>query len=172
MHILTYSGKKFYPTNPSPGDVRIADIAHSLSNICRFTGHVRTLYSVAEHCVRASHCVPKEHAFATLMHDASEAYCNDLSTPIKHSEPLAGYRQLEKKILIAIGEHFKVDWDAHSEQIHFADQVMLASEARDLLPGSNIPKDATVVPYRIIPWTPHQAKQEFLRRYFELTHGG
>lgn len=168
MHILTYTGRKFYPANPQAGDVRIQDIAHALSNLCRFTGHVRTFYSVAEHCVRASHCVPEMHALAVLLHDASEAYCADLSTPIKHSEPLLGYRQLEKKILIAIGKHFKVDWDAHSEQIHFADQVMLASEARDLLPGAVIPKEHSQLGYRIIPWTPHQAKQEYLRRYFEL----
>ena len=44
--IRTYSGKKFYVFHPKQKDIVIEDIAHSLSLICRFTGHTEDLYSV------------------------------------------------------------------------------------------------------------------------------
>ena len=60
--ILTYSGKKFWPMAPRAEDLDIVDIAHALSNNCRYTGHVRKFYSVAQHSVLASQLVPEEHA--------------------------------------------------------------------------------------------------------------
>ena len=52
--IQTYSGKKFYPLDPRPEDIDIRDIAHALSLNCRFNGHCRCFYSVAEHSVGVS----------------------------------------------------------------------------------------------------------------------
>lgn len=167
-HIITYSGGKFHPLSPREDEVRLTDIAHALSNICRWTGHVRWFYSVAEHCVRASHLVEDQDALAVLMHDASEAYCIDVPTPIKHSELMRPYRIVEALVQEVIGEHFNIDWKKHHAVIKAADAVMLASEARDLLRGVVLPDNITVMEERIIPWNPERAKTEFLRRYFEL----
>ena len=62
MVIQTFTGKKFDPLNPNLNDFCIEDIAHSLSLQCRFTGHCRVFYSVAEHSVHVSYQVPAEHA--------------------------------------------------------------------------------------------------------------
>ena len=40
--ITTYTGQHFEPTNPDPKLIRIEDIAHALSMICRGNGHVKT----------------------------------------------------------------------------------------------------------------------------------
>jgi hypothetical protein len=61
--IQTFTGRQYWPLDPREGDVYIEDIAHALSLQCRFTGHCRSFYSVAEHCVRVSHVVPSEDAF-------------------------------------------------------------------------------------------------------------
>ena len=47
--ITTYTGQHFEPTNPDPKLIRIEDIAHALSMICRGNGHVKTFWSVGQH---------------------------------------------------------------------------------------------------------------------------
>jgi hypothetical protein len=109
--IETYTGKKFYPLNPRPGDVSIIDIAHSLSMQCRFNGHTRLFYSVAEHSI----IVSKELAAAGygwilqlygLLHDAAEAYVCDLPRPIKNQ--IKEYRPIEAKIQEVIWQAFNL----------------------------------------------------------------
>ena len=107
--IQTYTGRAFYPLNPGRSDISIADIAHALSMQCRFTGHTRRFYSVAEHSVMVEamgsqillrreaernsgkfSAPPKptseivQQSLALLLHDAAEAYIGDLTTPLKH----------------------------------------------------------------------------------------
>lgn len=41
-YITTYTGQHFEPTNPDPELIRIEDIAHALSMLCRGNGHVKT----------------------------------------------------------------------------------------------------------------------------------
>ena len=81
--IQTMSGVIFYPLDPRPEEIRIEDIAHALSHQCRFAGHCREFYSVAEHSVRVSRELPQEFMLWGLLHDASEAYLVDLPRPIK-----------------------------------------------------------------------------------------
>lgn len=76
--IKTFSGKHFYYDRINKDDIVINDIAVSLSNICRFAGHLSHFYSVAQHAVLCSQLVPQEFAFEALMHDATEAYCQDI----------------------------------------------------------------------------------------------
>ncbi len=47
--IKTFSGKHFYYDKINKDDIDINDIAVSLSNICRFAGHLSHFYSVAQH---------------------------------------------------------------------------------------------------------------------------
>src|SRR5581483_6058822 len=61
-YLYTYSGIKYRHCSPLPEDICIEDIAHALSRLCRFNGHVAVpLYSVAEHSVPVSYaCDPKD----------------------------------------------------------------------------------------------------------------
>ena len=57
LGMCTYTGTEFYPTAPLAQELQIEDIAHALSNICRFGGHCSRFYSVAEHSVRVARLV-------------------------------------------------------------------------------------------------------------------
>lgn len=172
-YILTHSGLRFYFDDPRPEQISISDIAHALSNICRFTGHTKNHYSVAEHCVRASRIVPKEFALETLLHDAAEAYLGDVSTPLKRMLP--DYKTIETNVELVIAEKYGIPYPMRQHVKH-ADLVMLATEKRDLLPCGNfeywdildgiIPLDS-----KIIPHTALQAERSFLERFNYLTRG-
>src|ERR1019366_6096193 len=60
--IRTYTGILFDFEEPEASPICIEDIAHSLSLLCRFAGHCREFYSVAEHSIRVSYVCPEEHA--------------------------------------------------------------------------------------------------------------
>lgn len=120
--IQTYMNRLVRLDKPSPDDIDIIDIATALSNLTRFTGHVG-FYSVAEHsygvavltryfAVRDIEACTKDsrllfEAFkAGLLHDASEAYLGDVSSPLKMLLP--EYRKLEAQFEEVINEKFKV----------------------------------------------------------------
>ena len=112
--MLTYSGHKFYPWHPEESEICIDDIAHALSNICRFGGHSYRHFSVAEHSLGVEWLVRKYQSMCkggnsvkskkvrlfALMHDAAEAYLGDISTPIKQFIP--EFKIMENKIQRAI----------------------------------------------------------------------
>jgi hypothetical protein len=89
--MLTASGQQFRPTAPDPALVRVTDIAHALSHLCRYNGHVRSFYSVAEHSVlMARHFIARRDyplARWALLHDGSEAYLGDVIRPLKKALP-------------------------------------------------------------------------------------
>lgn len=68
--IQTFTGRQFWPLDPQPDHIDIADIAHALAHDCRFGGHCRRFYSVAEHSVLLSRAVAPEFRLAALMHDS------------------------------------------------------------------------------------------------------
>jgi len=168
-YIQTHTGLRFYPLDPQPEDICIEDIAHALSNICRFTGHTKHFYSVAQHSYYVSHQVPQEHALAALLHDASEAYISDVSKPVKELGVMGAYKQIEHLIMQAIAQKFGIQYPFH-ESIKEADERMLFTEKRDLLP----PMDWgwTREPYKeeVIAFSPIHAEIEFLKRFYELTN--
>src|SRR4029077_5060854 len=97
--IITFTGLKFYHLNPQPEMVRVEDIAHSLAQLCRWTGHTKFHYSVAQHSVYASLICPEEYAFDCLMHDSSEAYLGDMNRPLKHYTAAGpAYKEIEEKV--------------------------------------------------------------------------
>src|SRR5689334_2642685 len=105
----TFTGRRFYPLSPRPGEIDPADIAHALSLLCRYGGHVDRFYSVAEHCVLMSQAVAPEDALAALLHDATEAYVVDVPRPLKRQ--LAGYREIEEQVWFAIAYRFRLDYE-------------------------------------------------------------
>ena len=101
--IQTYTGKKFFPLKPNPADICIEDIAHSLSMQCRFAGHSKQFYSVAQHCNAMVNCwfphpEQRELAKYALLHDASEAYLTDIPRPLKHLPEFQFYRKAKKRL--------------------------------------------------------------------------
>ncbi len=171
--ILTASGLYFDLLDPEKSDISIKDIAHGLSHICRFTGHVHTFYSVAEHSYHASYLVPPEHALAALLHDAAEAYLGDVSSPLKHQ--LHEYKVIETNVELAIRRRFRLPLTQHA-CIKHADRVMLATEKRDLMPAHRETWSDLLgiepMPMQIIPMTSAIARQKFFDRFMELWDKG
>lgn len=168
-----YSGARFYPFRDNlQASIDIHDIATALSKLCRFNGHCRLFYSVAEHSVHCSKYVSPENALAALLHDATEAYVGDLIRPIKRFMP--DFEELEARIWESIAHKFGLPLDL-PEEVHEADNSVLMAEARDLLypvgelkfsylnasppPGLNVND----------PLLPAQAQELFLTRFEELT---
>jgi len=165
--ILTHTGKKFHPLDPDPDLIDIEDIAHSLSLLCRFNGHSHQFYSVAEHSVRLSHVVPAEDALWGLLHDAGEAYFSDLPRPIKNQFPR--FRELEDALLEVIMERFELP--AHMPaSVKKADDILLITELRDVMPVSPVEISMDVTPLNeiIAPWSAGDAKRAFLSRFKDL----
>lgn len=167
--LQTRTGIVFDVLTPHSCDIRIEDIAHALSNLCRFGGHCRRFYSVAEHSVHVSYLVPPEHAFAALLHDATEAYCVDVPRPIK--ELLPRYREIESGIWAAIAKAYDLPL-VLPECIKEADNAMLLAERDHLLDEPPIPWAwaAGLTPADRLPMclAPHGAKEAFLVRFEEL----
>jgi uncharacterized protein len=169
----TVSGRQYWPADPRPGDFHIEDIAHALAHQCRYGGHAREFYSVAQHSVLVSHLLPDDDAMWGLLHDASEAYLVDLPRPAKAAPELDGYLFLEGRMQAAIAQQFDLPLPMPSN-VHAADEILLATEARDLMPSDG-PGGArhwslTHAPLRdrISPWAPFDAKRRFLERFLEL----
>lgn len=166
-YIQTYSGRKFWPLDPDPAAITLEDIAHALSNQCRFTGHSRSFYSVAEHSVRVAWEVPRTHARWGLLHDAAEAYLTDLSRPIKHLDAMEPYREAESRVMAAVCTRFGLD-PVEPPAVKAADNRLLATEVRDLMiPDPDVWGkwlfEIDPLPLRIDPWPPSVARREFLR---------
>lgn len=129
---VTASGRKVFVAAPNPDHILIHDIAHALSNICRFGGHLSTFYSVADHSVCVANAVPEALALPALLHDATEAYLGDVIRPLKRLLP--GYAELERRWAVAIGRAFNVDPELfHHPEIKAADMRALVTERRDFL---------------------------------------
>jgi len=185
----TFSGVKFHFGDPRPEDVRIEDIAHALSMICRFGGHVRSRYSVAEHSVRVAECVAElggtpDEVFWGLMHDAAEAYVGDVVWPLKRAPELASYAILERRVELAVCKAFRMSYDMPAIVKH-ADLVMLATEKRDLMRGGHTTvereaiaakgetdewycDDAQPHPKAVVGWSAYDAKVMFLTAFRSL----
>jgi hypothetical protein len=167
--ILIRSGQYFDLVNPDPAMIRFHDIAHALSNLCRFTGHTRLFYSVAQHSVLVSRIVPEEFAVAGLLHDAAEAYVGDVSTPLKKLLP--EFNRIEKHIESLIAAHFGLS-DLYPEAVRQADIVMLATERMALMPDDDSRWEILdgVQPSDVIisPLPPSEAYDLFVARAGEL----
>ena len=163
--IRTYSGLTFWPLNPHPALVGIGDVAHSLAHQCRFGGHTRNFYSVAQHSVRVSQaCAPKD-ALWGLLHDASEAYLVDVPAPLKQLPEFVAYRRAEMRLQSVIMQRFGLSTQ-QPPSVTAADLQLLTIELQELFdvgPADSVP--GTEV------WTPAVAEQRFLERFRQLTGG-
>ena len=164
--IITYKGRKVCPLALKEEDILFEDIAHALSNKCRFTGHTSKFFSVAEHSILVAEYAVGFSPIWGLFHDAAEAYLPDIASNIKDEFPLI--RITEPIILTRIQNKFglpllsaqekaalkKVDllvryWEAKALMPYHPD----AEWEKMLLPGIEVP---------IRCWTPEQAKMKFI----------
>lgn len=166
--IQTFTGRKFFPAAPSPDDVHIEDIAHALSMLCRYGGHCRQFYSVAEHSLHASFFVPPADALWALLHDASEAYLVDVPRPVKPL--LGGYRDLEAGIMRAVCTRFGLAPE-EPPAVSRVDRALLFDERTQnmAVAPEAWSTDAPPVGAALRFFSPPVAEALFLARFGELT---
>lgn len=194
--IRLISGRAFPLENPQLSDFRLEDIAHNLSRINRYTGAIAPEhYSVAEHSIRVAfytrallkRVMPRAskdsltHAFrAGLMHDAAEAYLNDLSSPLKRLDELEGYQQVSDRYDALLSTRFSLRTfhGAGVDLVHEADLAIFDAEHPILQPGPGprAPILAKLPPVENLGavgyfgnwgWTPNIAKRFFLEYALE-----
>lgn len=169
--IQTFTGRKFFPLAPDINQICIEDIAHALSNLCRYTGHTKHFYSVAEHSLLVSHQVPRRHALAGLLHDATEAYLIDLAKPVKRLAEMKPYRDAEDRLARVIAERFGLD-TVEPPEVKEADLRLLATEAPQLMAPLHPEWKVPAEPYEgllVAGHAPGVAERWFLNRFVELT---
>lgn len=178
--INTFTGIAFHPLEPKAEDVCLADIAHALSHECRYTGHTLSFYTVAEHSVLVSKGVAalggsfNDQRWA-LLHDATEAYLSDIASPVKKHPSFSFYREVEKRLMDAIAEHFKLE-GPEPDVVRFVDAQMIAFESVDprIIKTRNpnwptMEKDHRLTPViNIQCLLPASAQDAFMAHYQEL----
>lgn len=182
--ITTASGVVFDLRHPDRAAVHIADIAHHLAQINRFTGAAVRPISVAEHSLLVAEIAEREFGLrgpqllAALLHDAHEAYASDASTPAKRTIGGAWFT-FEHRLAHVVGTRFAVHTAAFTAkaEIAAADAIALATEKAALLPPSPPwPSLAGIEPYTAIDllepgrcaMTWIDWRQAFLDRFAEL----
>lgn len=173
--ITTYTGKHFDYENPDPDQICIEDIAHSLSLTVRGNGHVRTFFSVAQHCLMCAKEAEARHLsdriiLACLLHDASEAYMSDVPSPVKHTLPY--YEEQEKALLDMIYTKFlgsPLD-EAEAQAVDEIDHGLLIYDLDNLIepqfgefPPMAIQPDYTFRPFE-------EVEDEYRRFFYHYSH--
>lgn len=183
FYIRTFTGKQFYFDDIANNVIDIEDIAHALSMACRWSGHTRKFYSVAEHSVRVGcqarylgerHCNNNTAALQGLLHDATEAYLHDCPSPLKwhlRDKGFTAYDELEKAIDKRIFDALNIPYP-RDPRIKEIDLRMLATEHRDLMPETSAHAERVhmLKPYgfRCECWRPETAEKVFLNLYKEF----
>lgn len=144
--------------NLKPEDVNIEAIATSLGNQCRYAGHIRHHYSVAEHSIMVAMWVQHrkpEWALEALLHDAAESFLVDVPRPVKYE--LTQYRELEQKVEDQLFPllNLKYPFDPIVKQ---ADDHILDEEWKYMILGD-----------RRAMWKPETAASMFIEMYEDLS---
>lgn len=137
-YILTFTKTKFYPLNPNMDDIKIEDIAHSLSLMTRANGHHKHFFSVAQHTINCykeakNRGYSERVQLGCLLHDASESYISDITRPVKQN--LKEYFVIEERLQKVIYQKFGLgDLTKIEEgQIKAVDDALLFSEFEVLM---------------------------------------
>ena len=168
--IQTAIGGQFWPIDPRADEIVPEDIAHALSMLCRFGGHCKRFYSVAEHSVLLSRAVSPANRLWALLHDATEAYLVDVPRPLKPF--LVGYREAEDKIARAVCERFGLPMEMPAE-VKSADTRILTDERQQNMAPAPKPWSTDTQPLGVTLsfWSPVEAKSVFLTELAAaLTH--
>ena len=165
----TFTGRCFRPMDPNPADIFIVDIAHALSMQCRYAGHTRKFYSVAEHSIYVSKFVPQRFALWGLLHDAAEAYSADIPRPLK--QQLTEWAPIERRIMDAVCIRFGLPF-VEPPEVKEIDVRMCEDERRALMaPGDQAWTPQQPVGAIIYAHPQERAKELFLLEFMKLTKG-
>jgi len=175
-YVGVYSGHEFSTLNPCAKDVKIEDIAHSLSNICRFNGHSRFFYSVAQHSIAVQQMMKEDNCsiylqLCSILHDATEFVTCDLPTPWKCC--IKGFKEIENGIEDAIFDAFGIKKPSEEEHsiIKEYDRKALYVESKHLMVGYENWDNIIIYPgidYPIIKRPQEEVEEEFLWRFNSL----
>lgn len=163
--IRTFTGRYVNPLALTSEDVCIEDIAHHLSGINRFTGATPIPYNVAQHSVLVAryfdYSSPRLQ-LAALLHDASEAYLNDIASPVKHDPRMDFYREVEAIAMEVIFTKFGIagllSETSKGGRIKAVDDAVFRREANSFFGGT----------CDIVPWTAGTAEISFLDLFWKL----
>lgn len=166
--IQTYSGRQIDLARPIVADIQLEDIAHALANSCRFNGHCKTFYSVAQHAVEVAKYLrhygahPKIQLWG-LHHDDAEAYLGDMVQPLKHDPRMEFFRRVEEGWMLLVARAFDMEWP-EPVSVAFASRTLRATEARDLLGIQGDGWDLKVEPVKepLRAMGPAESKGQFL----------
>lgn len=174
----TWSGVLVDPLHPQLDTVRIDDIAHALSMVCRYSGHVDAHYSVAQHSIEVSLYLLQMGAsplcqLMGLLHDAEEAYFGDMSSPLKKHYP--DYRKHGDAMREFIYDKYIPDWrelPMYEDLVHKADQDLYQIERISMLLPYGEAEELCNKKYgrSVIKYgkEPKEVEAEFLRRFASL----
>ena len=174
--MITFTGRRFFPFDPRPAEVSFRDIGHALSLICRYGGHVKRFYSVAEHSALLALYFDRmigrqDLARYALLHDGPEAYVGDMIRPLKRDMPR--FREIEEKIERAIFHAAGLPGQIPKE-VHDADTAILGDEANTLFRPETLraadwrPWEMASLGVFIEGCQPHDAEQLFARVFKRL----
>lgn len=173
----TFTGQKFHFTEPVPEEMHIEDVAHSLSLLCRYNGHTKAFYSVAEHCVLICDWIAANWPGASqqilrtaLLHDVAETYLGDMSRPVKYQMPR--FKELEHLIEDAAAVRFDLELP-YPAIVEECDARILVDERQQCMSDSDNEWGTDVLEaldVRIRFLDPPNVRRLFLDRFFE--HGG
>lgn len=167
----TFGGRRVNPLSVMEGDIDIISIAHSLSLICRYGGHCKVFYSVADHSIRVAEIAEPKYKLASLLHDAGESFTGDIIRPLKYN--FQELIRIEDKAVRVIMEKFGIDYSNEvKEAVKMADNIMGATEGRDLMFHCEA-WDKLPTPLREIirPFSSKSAERLFLSRFNKYYKG-
>lgn len=179
-YIRTFTGDYFYPNSPENLVPNITDIAHALSLVGRYNGHLNRFYSVGQHSL-----LVEEHAtkamlginptialtslrlfrLQALLHDATEAYLPDMPSPIKQFLP--DFKELEKRLQKHLMRCFGLPENIHSI-IHSVDKAIRRDEIESMQHWNEVFESDRLSGEKILPMPPAYVEALFLSTYHEI----
>ena len=169
-YIETYTGRTFFPLMPNVKDITIIDIAHHLSNQCRYSGATAYFYSTAQHCCLLADYIEAKggspgDCLQMLIHDAAETYLIDMPRPVKQHMP--EFRVWDRAIQMCVRSWLGLDGVPIPEWQDEVDSRIIVDERAQVMSDSGNDWGHNLEPLGIViePWIPLAAEQEFLMRY-------
>lgn len=168
--IQTFTGRQFFPFDPRPEDVDIHDIAHALAMTCRFNGHCKQFYSVAQHSVLMYQAASPRSKVRALLHDAAEAYIGDIPRPIKHDPVFFEIEAVERGIMGVVCAALNVPFPCVNDEVKELDSRILIDERDQIMaPQTYVGGWPLVEPLGVTieHWSPEMAERLFLKAWWK-----
>lgn len=156
---------EFQDIKKSIEETTIENVAHALSNICRFAGKCKKFYSVAEHSLNVSKFVSDNAKLYAMTHDMTEMFTSDIPGPLKQIIPqIKQYELVLEKLML---NHFNIIiTNSIKEEVKIADKLLHKIESNKLMDNNFLVFNPNIV--KIKCYTPKKAKKLFLKEYNKL----